>query len=100
MRKTLAKIACTSSLHCVQNEKARKETRSMRRIHQIPFQAILQRREYAISQHAKLRVTNIGVYGLTLVMKVPQLARMTRGAFGIISFPIQMLPSSSATAAE
>ena len=55
----------------------------MRRIHQIPFQAILQRREYAISQHAKLRVTNIGVYGLTLVMKVPQLARMTRGAFGI-----------------
>ena len=55
---------------------------------------------YAISQHAKLRVTNIGVYGLTLVMKVPQLARMTRGASGIISFPIQMLPSSSATAAE
>src|SRR5882724_762935 len=48
----------------------------------------------------KTEFTNIGVYGLTLVMKVPQLARMTRGASGIISFPIQMLPSSSATAAE
>jgi hypothetical protein len=34
------------------------------------------------------------------VIKVPQLAKRVRGAFGVNSFPIQMAPLSSATAAE
>jgi hypothetical protein len=46
----------------------------------------------------------LSTYGATSVMNVPQLAASTipagAGDCGIISFPIQMLPSSSETAAE
>ncbi len=38
--------------------------------------------------------------GVKLPMNVPQLAFTVRGAFGMYSFPIQIAPFSSETAAE
>ena len=40
------------------------------------------------------------VYGVTWLMKVPQLAMRLRGRFGMYSVPIHMLPAESAEAAE
>jgi len=41
-----------------------------------------------------------GSYLSSLPMKLPQLARVVRGLFGIHSAAIQMEPSASAAAAE